>query len=86
MEDLLPRTFFLRSNPILPMIRSAEIPTRIPHHGRIQLLQSLNHIFSESILVRKWIAWVVDAAVDASSHVSIFLRVSTDFNLEACEI
>lgn len=53
------------------MIRSNKVTTRISHNRTVELLEGLNDILSETILIRQGISGVVDAAVDAATHVPV---------------
>jgi hypothetical protein len=65
------RSLLPRPNTIKPMIRSNKVTTRISHNRTVELLEGLNDILSETILVRQGISGVVDAAVDAATHVPV---------------
>jgi len=51
------------------MIRSDKVTTGISHNRAVELLHGLDDILSETILVGERVAGIVDAAVDAATHV-----------------
>lgn len=53
------------------MIRSNKVTTWISHNRAVELLEGLNDILSETILIGQGISGVVDAAVDAATHVPV---------------
>jgi hypothetical protein len=63
-RPVLPRT-----NTIQPMVGSDKITTWIPYDRYIKIFECIDNIFAEAVLVGKRVARVVNAAVDASSHV-----------------
>ena len=50
------------------MIGCNEIATRVSYYWHIQFFESLDYILSKAIRVREWIARIIDATVDASTH------------------
>jgi hypothetical protein len=52
------------------VIGSTEVASGIPDDRDIEFLQCTEDILSEAILVRQRVTGVIDAAVDASAHVS----------------
>jgi hypothetical protein len=54
----------------LPMIRSDKVTTGISHNRAVEILHGLDDILSETIFIGERVAGVVDATVDAATHVS----------------
>jgi hypothetical protein len=54
------------------MIRGDKIPSRISDNRDIKLFEAVNHVCTEAVFVNQavLVAGVVDAAVNASPHVS----------------
>jgi hypothetical protein len=64
------RSLLLGTNTILPMICRNKVTAGIPHDRAVQLLHGLDDIFAEAVLIRQGVSGVVDATVDAATHVS----------------
>jgi hypothetical protein len=64
------RPLLLGTNTILPMIRRNKVTAGIPHDRAVQLLHGLDDIFAEAVLIGQGVSGVVDATVDAATHVS----------------
>jgi hypothetical protein len=50
------------------VVGSTEITTGIPNNRDVEVLQRLQYILSETILIGKWTSRLVDASIDASTH------------------
>ena len=53
------------------MISRAEVPAGVSDNRDVELLQRLKDIFPEPIFIRERVSGVIDAAVNASTHVPI---------------
>jgi hypothetical protein len=51
------------------MVCSNKVTAWVSNNGAVELLHGLDDILSEAILVREGVTRVVDAAVDAATHV-----------------
>ena len=69
MEALPCRPLISRTNAISPVVSCNKVATWIANNRHFQLLECLNDVFTETILVRQRVARIVDAAVNATSHV-----------------
>ena len=69
---VLPRgALVLGTDTIEPVVGSAEVASRIPNDGDVEVFQGSEDVLPEAILVGQRVTGVVDAAVDASAHVPI---------------
>ena len=64
----LPRALIPGADSIHPAIRRAEVTTRVSDYRRVQFLQGLDDVLAEAILIGQRVARVVDATVDAATH------------------
>lgn len=65
----LPPAFLARPDAVLPMVRGAKVSAGVAHDRDVELLHGLDDVLAEAALVGEGVARVVDAAVNASSHV-----------------
>lgn len=52
------------------MVRRNKVTAGVPHDRAVQLFHGLDDIFAEAVLIGQGVSGVVDAAVDAATHVS----------------
>ena len=66
------RALVFRSNAVDPMVCCDKVASRIAHDWHVELFERIDHVFAEAVLVDQVfvrVLRVVQAAVDASSHV-----------------
>ena len=57
------------ANTIEPVVSCAKVTAGIPNDGDVEPLQRLQNIRAEAILIGQWVARIINAAIDAASHV-----------------
>jgi hypothetical protein len=67
------------------MVRRNKITTRIPHNRYIEVFESIDHIFAETVLIRQtiFVVRVVNATVYAATHMSAISVSEEDAKLHS---